>query len=131
MLKYQLLSQRRNQAAGSIVAVGMGLPRRDKSSLSACLWCMNNGKQKALKNVMAIEKTVDTDKRTRRRTRPPDIYELLGQLEEVDLRLLQWLLRYPFQRAEDLALAMGKSLATVYRRLSVQEMLSLVESVMP
>src|SRR2546430_1552133 len=131
MLKQQLLPQRRNQAAGSIVAVGMGLPRRDKSSLSACRWCMNNGKQKALKNVMAIETTVDTDKRTRRRARPPDIYELLGQLEEIDIRLLQWLLRYPFQRAEDLALAAGISLATAYRHLNVLQNSSIIERVAP
>ncbi len=37
MRKQQLLSQRRKKAAGSIVAVGKGLPRRDKISISACL----------------------------------------------------------------------------------------------
>src|SRR6266704_1211219 len=131
MLKHQLLPQRRHQAAGSIVAVGMGLPRRDKSSLSACRWCMNNGKQKALKNVMAIETTVDTDKRTRRRAKPPDIYELLGQLDAVEMRLLQWLLRYPFQRAEDLAFATGSSSATASRHLNLLYNRGLIERVMP
>lgn len=48
-----------------------------------------------------------------------------------DLRLLQWLLRYPFQRAEDLALATGGSIATVYRHLNVLHDNSLVERVMP
>jgi predicted transcriptional regulator len=92
---------------------------------------MNNGKQKALKNVMATETTVDTDKRTRRCARPPDICELLGQLDAGDLRLLQWLLRYPFQRAEDLALATGSSSATAYRHLIVLYNRGLIERVMP
>jgi predicted transcriptional regulator len=92
---------------------------------------MNNRKQKALRNVMAIETAVDTDKRTRRRARPPDIYELLGQLDAVDMRLLQWLLRYPFQRAEDLALATGSSSATAYRHLIVLYNRGLIEHVMP
>ena len=68
---------------------------------------------------MASEKAVDTHKTTRRRARPPDPQELLDQLEDVDIRLLQWLLRYPFQRAEDLALATGSSSATVYRHLNM------------
>jgi predicted transcriptional regulator len=92
---------------------------------------MNNWKQKALKNVMAIETSVDTDKRTRRRARPSDIYELLGQLDAVDMRLLQWLLRYPFQRAGDLALAIGSSSATAYRHLIVLYNRCLIERVMP
>jgi predicted transcriptional regulator len=92
---------------------------------------MNNWKQMALKNIMAIETTVDTYKRTRRRAKPPDIYELLGQLDAVDMRLLQWLLRYPFQRAEDLALATGSSSATAYRHLIVLHDKGLIERVMP
>jgi len=92
---------------------------------------MNNWKQKALKNVMAIETAVDTHKRTRRRARPPDPYELLDQLEDGDIRLLQWLLRNPFQRAEDLALATGNSSATVYRHLKELHNTGLIERVMP
>ena len=92
---------------------------------------MNNWKQKALKNIMAIEKAVDKHKRTRRRARPPDPHELLDQLEDVDIRLLQWLLRYPFQRAEDLALATGSSSATVYRHLKILHNSDLIERVMP
>ena len=80
---------------------------------------------------MAIETAVDTHKRTRRRARPPDPHELLGQLEDVDIRLLQWLLRYPFQRAEDLALATGISSATVYRHLNMLHNSGLIERVMP
>jgi predicted transcriptional regulator len=92
---------------------------------------MNNWKQKAWRNDMANEKGVDTHKRTRRRARPPDPQELLGQLEEVDRWLLQWLLRYPFQRAEDLALASGISSATAYRHLNLLHNLGLIEQVAP
>ena len=78
-----------------------------------------------------MKQSVDTHKRTRRRARPPDPHELLDQLEDVDIRLLQWLLRYPFQRAEDLALATGSSSATVYRHLNVLHNSGLIERVMP
>jgi predicted transcriptional regulator len=79
---------------------------------------------------MVIEKAVDTHKTTHRHARPPDPHELLDQLEDADLRLLQWLLRYPFQRAEDLALATGSSIATVYRHLNILHNSGLVERVM-
>jgi hypothetical protein len=58
---------------------------------------------------MVIEATTNTHKGTRRRVRQPDPRELLEQLDAVDLRLLQWLLRYPFQRAEDLSHATVRS----------------------
>jgi predicted transcriptional regulator len=80
---------------------------------------------------MVLEATGTTQRRTPRRARPPDIHELLGQLADVDIRLLQWLLRYPFQRAEDLALAEGISSATAYRHLVVLFNSGLVERVMP
>jgi predicted transcriptional regulator len=80
---------------------------------------------------MIIALTVDTYKRTRRRARLPDPHELLYQLDAGDMRLLQWLLRYPFQRAEDLALATGSSVATAYRHLNVLYNSSLVERVIP
>jgi predicted transcriptional regulator len=92
---------------------------------------MNTWKQKALKDIMVSEKAVDSHKRMRRRTRPPDPQELLGQLEEVDRRLLQWLLRYPFQRAEGLALATGSSSAAMYRHLNILHNSGLIERVMP
>ncbi len=78
-----------------------------------------------------LETTVPTQRRTPRRARPPDIHELLGQLTDVDIRLLQWLLRYPFQRAEDLALAEGSTSATAHRHLIVLYNSGLVERVMP
>ena len=80
---------------------------------------------------MTIETAVDTHKRSRRRARLSDPHELLDQLEEGDIRLLQWLLRYPFQRAEDLALATGSSSATVYRHVKILYSRGLVERVMP
>ncbi len=92
---------------------------------------MNNGKQEAWRNDMVSETGVDTFKRTRRRDKPPDPQELLSQLEEVDRRLLQWLLRYPFQRAEDLALAAGINTATAYRHLNLLHNLGLIEQVAP
>src|SRR6266567_4592452 len=72
MRKQQLLSQWRKQAAGSIVAVGKGLPRRDKSSISACHWCMNRSKEKARKNAMVIEAIANshnTDSKTGKQQR--------------------------------------------------------------
>jgi len=47
------------------------------------------------------------------------------------MRLLQWLLRYPFQRAGDLAVAGTVSIATVYRHLGVLQSLGLIERVLP
>lgn len=78
-----------------------------------------------------MEATVTTQRRIRRRAALPDIHELLGQLEEGDIRLLQWLLRYPFQRAEDLALATGRCIATVYRHLKILYNKGLIERVAP
>ena len=68
---------------------------------------------------------------TQRRTARPDVHELLGQLQPLDIQLLNWLLRYPFQRAEDLAIAVGTSIATTYRHLITQQNLGLIEGVMP
>jgi len=54
-------------------------------------------------------------------------------LEEIDWRLLHWLLRYPLQRADDLAVGVARwaSRATVYRHLQGLEASALVESVLP
>jgi DNA-binding MarR family transcriptional regulator len=46
-------------------------------------------------------------------------------------KLLQWLLRYPFQRAEDWALALGVTTSTATRQINQCEQLGLVESVSP
>lgn len=80
---------------------------------------------------MVSEAITTTQKRTSRRARSPDSRELLDQLDAVDMRLLQWLLRYPFERAEDLASATGSSRATVYRHLNMLHNNGLVERVMP
>jgi predicted transcriptional regulator len=83
------------------------------------------------KSTMVIEAIASTHKRTRKRATPPDPQALLGLLDAGDLRFLQWLLRYPFQRAEDLALATASSRATVYRHLGVLQTMGLIEQVMP
>ena len=58
---------------------------------------------------------------------------LLASLEPLDWRLLSWLLRYPFQRADDLVVGMARwtSRATVYRHLQRLVQRELVESVLP
>ena len=54
-------------------------------------------------------------------------------LVELDWRLLHWLLRYPFQRADDLVVGVARwaSRATVYRHLQSLEASKVVESVLP
>ena len=61
------------------------------------------------------------------------IEEHLSHLTGVDLRLLQWLLCYPFQRADDLVIGVARwtSRATVYRHVSVLQHAGLIESVLP
>ncbi len=58
---------------------------------------------------------------------------LSASLDVLDWRLLSWLLRYPFQRADDLVvgLAHWASRATVYRHLHILEQNGLVGSVLP
>lgn len=68
--------------------------------------------------------------RSKRRTQQ-DVLELLKQLYPLDIRMLQWLLRYPFQRAEDLSVAGMVSIATIYRHLRVLKNLGLIERVSP
>lgn len=54
-------------------------------------------------------------------------------LQELDWRLLHWLLRYPLQRADDLVVGVARwaSRATVYRHLPVLEASKVVESILP
>ncbi len=56
-----------------------------------------------------------------------------SSLVEIDWRLLHWLLRYPLQRADDLAVGVARwaSRATVYRHLQELEANALVEWVVP
>ena len=131
VLKHQALPQRQNQVAKSIVAVGKGLPRQNKINLLACRWCMNNWKQKALKDIMVIEKAVDTTSAPADTPGHQTHMNCWINSKIADLRLLQWLLRYPFQRAEDLALAAGINSATAYRHLNVLHNLGLIERVAP
>ena len=59
--------------------------------------------------------------------------ERVASLADVDWRLMYWLLRYPLQRADDLAVGIAQwaSRATVYRHVQALEARELVESVLP
>jgi len=78
---------------------------------------------------------VHSSRRGRKTLLQADVQAHLKQLDDVDISILQWLLHYPFQRAEDLAIAWlkpdGMSMATVYRHLLVQQQEGLIESVTP
>src|SRR5438067_12820764 len=54
-------------------------------------------------------------------------------LDDLDWRLLHWLLRYPLQRADDLVVGVVRwaSRATVYRHLQGLEACKLAESILP
>jgi hypothetical protein len=56
-----------------------------------------------------------------------------SSLQELDLRLLHWLLRYPLQRVDDLVVGVARwaSRPTVYRHLQGLEANGFVESVLP
>ncbi|HVB23418.1 MAG TPA: replication-relaxation family protein [Ktedonobacteraceae bacterium] len=58
---------------------------------------------------------------------------LLASLETVDWRVLSWLLHYPFQRADDLAVGLARwtSRATIYRHLQHLTQRDLVVHVLP
>lgn len=80
---------------------------------------------------MDTEAITTTHKRAGRRARVPDPCELLELLDKLDLRFLQWLLQYPFQRTVDLALATGTSIATSYRHLRTLHTYGLIECAIP
>jgi Fe2+ or Zn2+ uptake regulation protein len=75
--------------------------------------------------------------REQRRSRPRGTAERLTQagalLEELDWRLLHWLLCYPLQRADDLVVGVARwaSRATVYRHIQFIAERGLIESVVP
>jgi Replication-relaxation len=58
---------------------------------------------------------------------------LIASLEPLDWRLLSWLLRYPFQRADDLVIGLARwtSRATVYRHVQRLAQHGLVTEVLP
>ncbi len=68
-----------------------------------------------------------------RTVRTPVLQEYLAQLTEVDLRMLRWLLHYPFQRINDLVIALDRwvSRATVYRHVQELEHKGLIEPLLP
>ncbi len=59
------------------------------------------------------------------------IADSVEQLSPPHVQLLHALLRYPFSRAEDVAIARDSSVATVYRHLALLHSLGLVERVIP
>lgn len=59
------------------------------------------------------------------------IQDGVQRLSPVDVQILQALLRYPFLRAEDMAVARAIHVATVYRHLALLHSLGLVERVIP
>ncbi len=69
--------------------------------------------------------------RTRARRWMQAIAESRERLTQEDVQLLRALLRYPFSRAEDVAIARDSSVATVYRHLALLHSLGLVERVIP
>jgi len=71
--------------------------------------------------------------RTGRKLTAGALAELGAFLTDIDWRLLHWLLRYPLQRADDLAVGVARwaSRATVYRHMQGLEMHGLVESALP
>ncbi len=69
--------------------------------------------------------------RTRARRWMQAIADSRERLTQEDVQLLRALLRYPFSRAEDVAIARDSSVATVYRHLALLHSLGLVERVIP
>ena len=59
------------------------------------------------------------------------IADSVKRLSPQDMQLLRALLRYPFSRAEDVAIARDSSVAAVYRHLVLLHSLGLVERVIP
>jgi predicted transcriptional regulator/DNA-binding MarR family transcriptional regulator len=66
-----------------------------------------------------------------RRFRRAEVDEVLADLKHEDLQILRWLLRSPFSRAQDLALARSSRPSTVYRHLAFLQRLGVVESLTP
>jgi len=72
-------------------------------------------------------------RRTRRKLTVGTLVELSESVSVIDWRLLDWLLHYPLQRADDLAVGVARwaSRATVYRHVQALEANGLVENVLP
>src|SRR5260370_26163680 len=69
--------------------------------------------------------------RTRARRWRQAIADSVERLSPQDVQILRALLRYPFSRAEDVAIARDSSVATIYRHLVLLHSLGLVERVIP
>src|SRR6266700_1919197 len=80
---------------------------------------------------MLPETSAKRQGRTRARRRMQAIADSVERLSPQDVQLLRALLRYPFSRAEDVAIARDSSVATIYRHLALLHALGLVERVIP
>jgi Replication-relaxation len=84
--------------------------------------------------MMRREGTMIEQATARKRAAPSArVEEALSRLSAVDFRLLQWLLHYPFQRADDLVIGLARwaSRPTVYRHVAQLQQLGLLERVLP
>ncbi len=72
-------------------------------------------------------------RQARRKLTAAAVEKVGASLTEIDWRLLHWLLRYPLQRVDDLAVGVARwaSRATVYRHVQGLESNRLVEHVLP
>src|SRR5258708_25981021 len=85
------------------------------------------------KEAMPMPETDLGKHRSRHRLTAEMFTQAGSPLEELDWRLLHWLLRYPLQRVDDLVVGVARwaSRATGYRHLQGLEASALVESVLP
>ena len=85
------------------------------------------------KGMLPMSKSPPERRRTGRKLTVATLTEIGESLDDVDWRLLHWLLRYPLQRADDLVVGVARwaSRATVYRHMQALEANGLVERVLP
>src|SRR6266852_5549255 len=89
--------------------------------------------ERARKGTLPMPESTLEKRRAGRKLTAEVLAEVGTSLVEIDWRLLHWLLHYPLQRADDLAVGVARwaSRATVYRHVQALEARGLVESVLP
>ncbi len=92
-----------------------------------------NAKARKRNGGRSMPESILERQKTRRTLMAEALAEVGASLAEIDWRLLQWLLRYPLQRAADLVVGVARwaSRATVYRHVQALDSRGLVESVLP
>src|SRR5947209_2666582 len=85
------------------------------------------------KKTLPMPETTREKHQSRHRLTEEMLIQAGSPLEEIDWRLLHWLLHYPLQRADDLVVGVARwaSRATMYRHLQILEARALAESVLP